>query len=203
MGLEGAKDPSEAASALAKFQSRLPHLEEEGVIGAAERLCEVTTSGATSEEVRPMAFLALRALLEAHSGEAAGKVTAETVERWLQQLEVTSLRSASSSLGLLTCLYQSGFSSSLPRSLHRRVHTAALGRMGNLDHSVATGALHLGVLAAVKLQDATEPARTMGLVGRYSQSSEPRIRHAAFLALKSACERGHRLEPTFYSRACR
>ena len=47
-------------------------------------------------------------------------------------------------------------------------------------------------------------------MGRYTQSSEPRVRHAAFLTLKSACESpsisvGTRLslDPSFYRRACR
>ncbi len=207
--LEGARDPREAAEALARFQSRLPQLEAGQVSVAAERLCFASFQSKDADELRPLAFLALKTMVESRAEETAAKVK-DGAERWLEQLQhqgdKSSPRLTSAALGMLTALYRGGHSLGLPRRTHEKVHRMAMEKLGDLDHSVSTNALVLaGLCATTALQDEKEAARTMVLVGRYTQSSDPRVRHSAFLTLKSACELGRPrlLDPAFYGRACK
>ncbi len=199
---DASRDPREVSAALSNLQATLSDLSAKDGGEAMSRLCASALRPGSGVETRERILLALQAALK-QLGEVAAMPVRSHLERWLDQVaNEKSPRVLSAVFGLLRCLYREE-RASLPVKTHERIHAAATDRVGHLDTTLATNALSLAGLSATKLQDRGAASRTMSLLGKYAQSPDPRVRHAAFSTLRSAGERGHRLDVALYWRVCR
>ncbi len=202
---EALGDSRRTAAILSRFQSNLPEMDDEEAAQAAEKLGALVQRDGLGEDSRRQVVLAAKAALEAKTAAAAPSVR-ESIQGWLGQLPAAAAsgdKTTSVLLGLLCSVYRCGDDDLLSPKTHKSVHSAALERISWLDTSVAVNALTLAGLCATKLADKSEADKTMALVGSYSQSSEPRVRHAALSSLQSSWERGHQLEISLYGKLSR
>ena len=191
----------EISSMISVFVSRIKYMESEDLLEATKKLCEFLKKSTGDPIIRMQAILALTAVLE--QGKKATEcrsVVKEYLPNWVETLKTeTSHKIVCGMLGFLAKLYENNVFLSKP--LYEVVFEVANAKLKERDHQIKIQALKAISKCAVNEDNLV--AKCLSLVGKFTHSTDPRVRQAAYESLLNIHQSGHKMEANMYTLFCR